>query len=59
MREMGANGMARVLPIATSATPPATERGGLTTIVDYDERFPVQHMPIESGEATSTIQVAS
>jgi hypothetical protein len=51
--------MARVLPIATSATPPATERGGLTTIVDYDERFPVQHMPIKSGEATSTIQVAS
>jgi hypothetical protein len=51
--------MARVLPIATTTTPPVTERGGLTATVDYDERFPVQHMPIESGEATSTIQVAS
>jgi hypothetical protein len=59
MHKIGANGMARVLPIATTATPPVTERGRLTATVDYDERFLVQHMPIESGEATSTIQVAS
>jgi hypothetical protein len=41
------------------AAPPATERDGLTATVDYDDRFLVQHMPIESGEATSTILVAS